>query len=82
MRSDKANVFVMADDEGNKYVLCEDHPMPPVGALEFLGSFDMPEGAGWGEAGEVAEAKAKELNTRVEYHSDFIEDYLAACEGT
>ncbi len=85
----KANVFVMADDEGHKYVLCEDHPMPPVGALEFLGSFDIPDpdvGAAnivrqpWGEAGEVAEAKAKELNTRVEYHSDFIESFLASCE--
>lgn len=81
MRSQTANVFVMADDEGHKYVLCEDHPMPPTDALEFLGSFDIPENnGGWGEAGEIAEAKAKELNTRVEYHSDFIESYLASCE--
>lgn len=27
MKAAKANVFVMADDEGHKYVLCEDHPM-------------------------------------------------------
>lgn len=31
----------------------------------FLGSFEMPLGGGWGEAQEVAEAKAKELGYEV-----------------
>lgn len=80
MSEQKANVFVVEDEEGYRYVLCEDHPMPPVNAVEFLGSFDIPAESGWGKAGEVAEARAKERNTRVEYHSDFIESYLASCE--
>lgn len=34
-----------------------------------IGVFDVPQTFGWGEAGEVAKAKAKELGFRVDYHS-------------
>ena len=70
----------MADEEDHRYILVEDHPNPPVDALECFGSFPIPEGGGWGEAGRVAEEKARELKLSVEYHSDFIEDFLASCE--
>jgi hypothetical protein len=35
----------------------------------YFGPFPEPEGGGWGEAGQIAEAKAKELGYRVEYSS-------------
>jgi len=65
----QAHVWIVADDEGGKYVLCDDHPMPPVNVLELVGSFDIPD-FGWGQAREVAEAKGKELGVRVEFYSD------------
>lgn len=69
---DTAHVYLMEYEEGGKYILVEDHPMPPVHCLAFYGSFDIPE-SGWGEAKKVAEAKSKELSVPIEYHSDFID---------
>lgn len=77
----KAHVYLMADEEGNRYVLVEDHPMPPVHCLDFYGSFDTPEGGGWGKAQEVAEKKAQELNIPIEHHSDLIDSWLTDCEA-
>jgi hypothetical protein len=34
-----------------------------------LGPFECPEDGGWGEAGEIAKAKARELGYELEYYS-------------
>ena len=44
-------------------------PVPPEGAGEKLGTFEAPM-FGWGQAGEVARAKAAELNYLVEFEDD------------
>ena len=77
---DKANVSLMEHEDGHRYILVEDHPMPPTNCIQWFGTFDIPQSWGWGEAKTIAEAKAKELNVPIEYHSDFIESYLASCE--
>jgi hypothetical protein len=46
-----------------------------------IGPFDCPAEGGWGEAGDIAEAKAKELGYKVEYYSmdlDYGDDEVGA----
>ena len=44
---------------------------PPEGAGENLGTFEAPM-FGWGRAGEVARAKAAELNYLVEFEDEML----------
>ena len=57
---------------GHREVLVTDLPGPPIDStgrlVEFVGEYPLPE-YGWGEAGAVAEARAKLLGYRVHRES-------------
>jgi hypothetical protein len=56
-----------------RVVLVTDDPGALVGA-GIVGDYPLPDEGGWGEAGKVAEAKAKELGYTVDFDSMVFED--------
>jgi hypothetical protein len=69
---ERAHVWLMQDEEGHRYILCTDDPMPPVRAVMHIGMYDVPDIlGGWGEAATVAEAEGKSRSVPVEYESRF-----------
>lgn len=65
---DKFSVWFFRDS--NEVLLTDDNS-PPIGA-SLVGLYDRPDGVGWGEAGEVAKAKAEETGALIIYAATFM----------